>query len=191
MSDTLEAGADAESTRMLPDWLPPTAVVAMLALALWILHGELQALRWRDIAGALGSVPPGALLAAAGATTASYLLLGGYDRLALRYVGRSVPWARSALVAFIAFAFAHNLGASALTATAVRVRLYASHGLSALEAATVSGFCSLTAGLGLVTLIGGALLLQPAEGANVLHLQRGWVVALGCSALLLVVAYLL
>jgi phosphatidylglycerol lysyltransferase len=191
MNGDTEGESDAGSARLLPAWLGPTAVVLVLAIALWALHGELRSLHWRQIAGALGSVPRTSLLAAFAATCASYLLLGGYDRLGLRYIGRKVPIGRSMLASFIAYAFAHNLGASALTATAARVRLYGANGLSAVEAATVSAFCSLTSGLSIGTLIGLSLLLQPAQGASELHTHRWWAATIGGTALSLVAAYLL
>jgi phosphatidylglycerol lysyltransferase len=187
MNDGTEGG---DSTRAFPAWFGPAAALLALALALWALHGELRGLHLTGIVDAVRAVPTAAVLAAAGAAALSYLLLCGYDRLGLRYVGRRVPLGRSMLTSFIAYAFAHNLGASALTATAVRVRLYAAHGLSAVEAATVSGFCSLTSGLSLATLIGLSLLLQPARGASELHTHRWWATTMGATAVLLVLAYL-
>jgi uncharacterized membrane protein YbhN (UPF0104 family) len=71
-------------------------------------------------------------------TAASYWLLGFYDVLALRYLGKLVPYGRTLFTSFIAYAFGHNFGIAAFTGGAVRYRLYSSAGLSAADVATVS-----------------------------------------------------
>ena len=89
-------------------------------------------------------------------TALSYWLLGFYDVLALRYLGKAVSYGRTALTAFIAYSFGHNFGIAAFTGAAVRYRLYSSAGLSAADVATVAGFCGVTTAIGLAALAAGA-----------------------------------
>jgi len=72
-----------------------------------------------------------------------------------------VAYPRVLMTSFIANAFGHNLGLAAFTGGAVRFRMYASAGLTAIDVATVQGFCSLTIGIGLATLGGLSLTLEP------------------------------
>ena len=68
-------------------------------------------------------------------TAASYWLLGFYDVLALRYLGKIVAYARTLFTSFIAYAFGHNFGIASLTGGAVRYRLYSAAGLNAADVA--------------------------------------------------------
>ena len=134
-------------------WAKPLAALALLALAARWLHHELVALDWHAVLASARAVPGHSLLAAATVTALSYWILGLYDVLGLRYAGKQVVYPRALFVSFIANAFAHNLGLASLTGAAIRFRLYAASGLTALDIATVSTFCALTTGLGLATIM--------------------------------------
>ena len=147
-------------------------------------------LHLRTILAAAAATPAAGIWAAVLLTAASYLLLSHFDTLAVRYAGRSVRYARTLFVGFLANAFGHNLSLPALTAAAIRLRLYSAAGLTAMDVAKVSAFASLTSGLGIATLIGLSLLVAPGPAALVLHVHVGWAVAAGVFAVLLVLGYL-
>src|SRR5512140_3210560 len=98
--------------------------VAVLAAAGWALTRELSGFSFRDVEAGLGAIPRRWLLLAALATAADYLLLSGYDLLALRYVQRTLPVGRVVFTSFIAYAFGNNVGFALLSSSSVRVRLY-------------------------------------------------------------------
>ena len=85
-------------------------------------------------------------------TVTSYLLLTLYDFLALRMIGKPLPWRTAALASFTSYAVSHNLGFSVLSGGSVRYRAYKREGLSWRETAIIMGASgtALTAGLGLV-----------------------------------------
>lgn len=170
-------------------WIGPLASLLVFAVVAFVLHRELAHLHKREILEELRFTPRAHVLIAFAFTTASYWLLGFYDFLALRYLGKAVAYSRSLLTSFIANAFGHNLGLAAFTGAAVRFRLYASAGLTAIDVATVQGFCSLTIGIGLATLGGLSLTLEPAHTAAVLHLHPRWAMSVGIMLLLSVGAY--
>jgi uncharacterized membrane protein YbhN (UPF0104 family) len=147
--------------------LPVAVGVGLFVAALAVLHRTLGEFRGHQILAELRAVPASALAAAAALTAASYLLLTGYDWLALRHVGRSLPYRRAALTALAAYAVGHNMGVAALSGGAIRFRLYAAAGLEAAEITTVIAFCSLTFALGSTTLLATSLLLE-ADRAGVL-----------------------
>lgn len=113
----------------------------------------------------------------------SYLLLTGFDWLALSYVGRPLPYSRVALASFTALSLGHNIGFAALSSGAVRYRFYTQWGLSSVEVAKMIVFCGLTVGLGLITLGSVALIAMPALSGRVLGIGAGMsqLVGAGCS----------
>jgi phosphatidylglycerol lysyltransferase len=170
-------------------WIGPLASLLVFGVVAFVLHRELAHLHTREILEELRQTPRTHVLIAFAFTTASYWLLGFYDLLGLRYLGKAVAYPRALLTSFIANAFGHNLGLAAFTGGAVRFRLYASAGLTAIDVATVQGFCSLTIGIGLATLGGLSLTLEPAHTAAVLHLHPRWAMLVGIMLLSSVGAY--
>lgn len=154
-----------------------------------VVHRELAAHSLKDIALALRSIPPDSILAAALLTAASYALLTLYDYLGILYVRRQAIYPRVALTSFIAYAFGHNLGVAAFTATAIRYRMYSAMGLSTLDVATVVSFCAMTTAVGL-SLVGGSALILATPGTTALHLGHAWSQLTGWLLLGAVAAYL-
>lgn len=121
----------------------------------------------------------------------SYLCLGGFDALAVRYVGKPLLLRQTSLASFTALSIGHNVGLSALSSGAVRYRFYRRWGLTGEDIAKVIVFCGVTVGLGLGTLAGLALLLQPRDAADLLGLERPARLATGLLCLAGPAAYLL
>lgn len=162
----------------------PLVPVALLVLAAWALHRELIHFSYRDVRRAWDALPAWRIALAFGITAASYLLLTLYDVLALRYVRRRLPYPRVALTSFLAYAFGHNVGLSALSGGAIRLRLYSSSGLSAAEVTRVVAFCSVTFWVGVLAAGGPALLAAPAHLGVPLPLGAHALGALFCAAAL-------
>jgi phosphatidylglycerol lysyltransferase len=101
-------------------------------------------------------------------TAANYLVLTGYDALALRYIHHALPYRHIALASFIGYAFSNNL--SLLAGGAARLRLYPAWGVSAGEVSKVVAFCTLTFCLGLFASGGVVLLVKPLALPAALHL---------------------
>ena len=170
-------------------WIGPLASLLVFTVVALVLRRELAHLHTREILEELRQTPRLHVVIAFGFTAASYWLLGFYDFLGLRYIGKAVVYPRVLMTSFIANAFGHNLGLAAFTGGAVRFRMYASAGLTAIDVATVQGFCSLTIGIGLATLGGLSLTLEPTHTAAVLHLHPRWAMLVGIMLLSGVGAY--
>jgi len=171
-------------------WLLPALTLAIFAAVLLVIHRELAHFHLRDVLTHLRATPPTAVLAAIGCTVSSYLILATFDILGLSYVGKPLPYGRVAFTSFIAYAIGHNLGAAALTAGAVRYRLYSTARLTGVEVAALQGFCSLTTSLGLATLIGVSLLTASHQGASALHLMQPGSGIVGAALLVSVAAFI-
>ncbi|HXT52274.1 MAG TPA: bifunctional lysylphosphatidylglycerol flippase/synthetase MprF [Thermoanaerobaculia bacterium] len=145
--------------------------LACFLAALWLLHRELAAYHYRDVAAALAALPPWHVVLALLGTAASYALLTMQDTLALVYLRRPLAYRRTALASFLGQALSHSAGHSLLSGGSVRYRLYSAWGLSTYEATAVVGFCEAAQWLGWATLGGLAFLLAPPQAvAGMPHL---------------------
>ncbi len=178
------------SQRQILHRLVPVLALLAVGAALWLLHRELGAYRLAEIRRSLQAVPTSQLLTALGLTGVSYTLLTGYDTLALRYLGRPLPYWRTALASFLGYVFSHNLGLSVLGGAMPRSRLYSSWGLSAVDIATLVGFVGLTFWLGVLGIGGVALVVAPRALSASLHLPASVCVGLGVAFVAVPVAYL-
>ncbi len=170
-------------------WVGPIAALLVFAAVVLILHHQLAHLHVRNVFAHLHAIPQRQVLAALGFTAASYWLLSNYDVLALAYLRRTIPYPRILFTSFIAYSFGHTLGFSAFTGAAIRFRLYATAGVSAIDVATISAFCSLSLGIGLATIAGLSLYLSPTHAAQILHLHHNWSLVAGTVLLGAVAAY--
>jgi uncharacterized membrane protein YbhN (UPF0104 family) len=89
--------------RFLP-YLGGIAALVLFAGALVILHSHAQAYRPSEVRRALRTLQAWQPFAALGLAAASYLLLTLYDVLALRHVGRTLPYRHIALASFTGYA---------------------------------------------------------------------------------------
>jgi len=169
----------------------PWSGLLLFMVALWVLHKELKAYHYQDILHSIEVLPGHRLYVGFGLTLLSYLIMSGYDILALRYIQYRLPYRKIAFTSFIGYAFSNNFGLSMLAGGSVRYRLYSAWGLSAEEITKVVAFCSLTLWLGFVTLGGIVFLLEPIMIPEVLRLPFASVRPVGILFLLLLGGYFL
>jgi phosphatidylglycerol lysyltransferase len=185
------AHARAELAEQWRGWLLPGISLLIFTGVFFVLHRQLAQFRLSGILMHLRAIPSPALAGAVLLTAVSYWLLGFYDVLALRYLGRHVSYARTVFTSFIAYSFGHNFGIAAFTGAAVRYRLYSSVGLSAADVATIAAFCAVTTAIGLGLLAGVSFVTTPYEAAHALHLHSNFVFGLGLMLIMLVALYAL
>ncbi len=170
----VQADAPAVSTRFdlkkLTRIIGVVFTLGIFCLALWVLNRTLGDISISEVLQQFRELPVSAIVLSLGATTLGYLVLTGYDVLALNYVRHRLPYRRTALASFIAYALANNLGFSLLTGTSVRYRIYTPAGLSALEIAGVSTICAATFAVGTIVVLAILLLAGPAEFAAALDI---------------------
>ncbi|ANY80200.1 hypothetical protein BB934_19850 [Microvirga ossetica] len=164
---------------------------AAIGLAAFLLYRTLGRYSLDQLVEAVSAVPVPRLLGAAGFAAASYLCLTCFDYLALRYVGKPLPYPKAALASFTALSLGHNIGLAALSSGAVRYRFYSRWGLSTGEVAKVIVFCGITVGLGLLVLGGAALLLRSGLAVEITGLSLPIVIILGIGCLTVPAIYLI
>ena len=142
--------------------------LCLLALALWVLRSELK--EYDKILEELRRLAAchGALAWALAMTVLAYLVLTGYDLLAMVWIGHRLGVGRTAFTAFLAYVFSNNIGMSVVGASAIRLRMYPRWGLSVMEVVKIVAFVAFTFWLGLLNIAGLTFLVQPIQ------LPHGW-----------------
>ena len=170
--------------------LTPLLSVALFAAAGWALHGALQGHAIDDVAAHLDTLSVRQIAAAIVLTLASYVVLTGYEALAMRHVGCRLPYRKVALGSFVSYVFAHNIGVSLLTGGTVRYRIYSAEGVSSVDIAVITLLCTINFALGSTLIMGVALLVEPSPMLSGLGLPVPVLRTAGAACLLAVLAYL-
>src|SRR5580700_9999575 len=173
--------------RFLP-YIGGMAALLLFAAALVILHSHAQASRPSEVRRALRALQAWQPFAALGLAAASYVLLTFYDVLALRHIGRTLPYRRVALASFTGYAFSHALGFASVIGPSVRYRIYTPMGLSAGEVGETSAFVVVTFMTGIIAVFPLVALLDPSS-LETLGISRLAGIAIGTLGLLLMAGY--
>ncbi|KQM30112.1 bifunctional lysylphosphatidylglycerol flippase/synthetase MprF [Sphingomonas sp. Leaf10] len=166
-------------------------VLALIGLGFAALEHLTQEVRFADVRAAMHALSPHRIVLALLATAGSYLALTFYDLLALRVIGRPLPWRTAALASFTSYTLSHNLGLALLTGGSARYRIYTAAGLDGPDVARIVAIASGTFWAGVVSVTGAALLLHhgPLDLVG-LKLSAGQVALAGWSIAALAVGSL-
>ncbi len=138
----------------------PILVVCIFIGASWFLYRELRQYHYRDIKQAISAIPNWRLLAALGMTVVNYIVLIGYDYLAVRAIKHPLPLGKISLASFTGFVTSYNFGAL-LGGTSVRYRLYSAWGLSAVEILQLVITMGITFWVGAFALASAVFIVRP------------------------------
>ena len=94
-------------------------------------------------------------------TIASYWVLSGYDWMALRYLGRQLPYMTVVLATFCSCAISYTVGVNLLSGGSVRYRIYVGAGLSVGDVVRITLFGMIAFSVGTSVVAAMALCLQP------------------------------
>ncbi|MEE2935666.1 MAG: lysylphosphatidylglycerol synthase domain-containing protein [Planctomycetota bacterium] len=167
----------------------PALAGVLFLLAIRLLVNEAQSITWEEFMAGLTGVPPIYLAFAALLIALNYGLLISYDLLALRYLCRSLPLRRVAMVSFLGYSLGNNLG-TLLAATPIRFRFYTRWGLSPSQIVVMISILGLTFWSGLWFLGGTVLVLVPVDLPDQVSLPFG-TRTLGIILLSLAIGYLM
>lgn len=167
----------------------PLVGIALFVLALVVLHRELAPYDFREITRGIRALPATNLLVGLGLTTVSFVVLSASEALAVRWVDGRLGYPRVAFTSFVGHAFSQALGAPLVTGAPVRYRLYSAWDLSTDQIARIGVFHATTTVLGLLTVMGGALLLLPAGGPSRVPVPAWALRAAGLGSVGVVVGY--
>jgi uncharacterized membrane protein YbhN (UPF0104 family) len=117
---------------------------------------------WQQIWDGLAAVPPSQLALALLVTAINFVILTGYDWIAIQYLRKKLPWRKIMVGAVVGYAFS-NLFGWILGGTSVRYRLYTRWGFELIEVIAFISILSITFWLGMFLLAGFALVSLPVH----------------------------
>jgi phosphatidylglycerol lysyltransferase len=175
----------ASSTRRIAG---PASALAAGVLLLVVLQSVSRGLDYQGVIHALRATPRALVFISIALTVLSYLALVARDLCALSYVGVTVSTSAVLLASFCGSALGNAAGFRALTADAVRDRVYGAAGVRPEQTARVILFSNAAFGIGLgVFMAGAAMLAGPAMG-RILPIPPVWLRCEGAALLLAILA---
>lgn len=149
---------------ILKPYRTPISVIIVTGLAVLgflALSHLLRDVHLHDVRSALAALPADRVGLALLFTACSYAALTLYDVLALRAIGRPLPYRTAALASFTSYTLSHNLGLALLTGGSARYRAYSAAGLGMGDVARVVAIASFTFWAGVFSLAGVMLTVRP------------------------------
>jgi uncharacterized membrane protein YbhN (UPF0104 family) len=155
-----------QTAKRLLKYLPPVLGLLVLAGIIAGLHHELRRIGLHDVTAALAATPRRQIVHALECLDGSLLVMCAYDVPGVLFARRlegakPLAWRRVALASFCAYALSHVVGAPALSAAAIRLRLYTQWGITPSGAARIMALSASQFTLGFLSLLGGILVLAP------------------------------
>lgn len=170
-------------------FIGPAIIVALTLAAIALLIRELQKHRLADIHVSLAQIPWPSLWLSFALMILNYLILVGYDGLALRAIRKRLSLARTMLVSFVGCVISYNFGAL-LGGSSARFRFYSLWGFSLGDMLRLVTMLALTFWVGAFGLAGILFLLQPIPLPDAFHLPVANIHVLGVLLLLCAAGYL-
>jgi uncharacterized membrane protein YbhN (UPF0104 family) len=177
-------------TSSLVDRLAIAMTIAIFCAAIVVLFREFATVSPLEVLASLAGLPSRQIFAAVALMAASYLLLTGYDFLALRYVNHRLRFRDVLFASFTAFAFSNSIGFQLFSGGSMRYRIYSGLGLDVVKISEIIAFCTFTYALGVVTVGSFVALLNPIDVAALLHLPEPLISAVGAALLAFSLGYL-
>ena len=131
--------------------------------AVWLITKEVRAVGIAEIITVFAKTPVWIMGVMLMITVADYLVLSGYDVLALRYIGRHLPYGKIAEAAGIGFALSNTTGHVYAAGGAVRYLFYVPEGITKSEVLKIVIFETLTVFIGMATAYVAAVGMMPFE----------------------------
>ncbi|MDR3363289.1 MAG: lysylphosphatidylglycerol synthetase family protein [Desulfovibrio sp.] len=141
-------------------YLGPVLIAAIFVLAVYLLYHKLKAYSIAQIRESMQQISYTRIAASMALTVINYMILVGYDWLALKAIRKTLPLPRVGLVSFVGQAVSYNFGAL-LGGTTVRYRFYSAWGFSVTEVVRLVLMLAVTFWVGALGLCGLIFMIAP------------------------------
>jgi glycosyltransferase 2 family protein len=168
------------------------ASACLFAVALGVLYFVMDGLDANEVRAAFSRASLHQIWMALFFTAVSYLMLTGYDWIALREVTTlNIRYRIAALASFTSYAVSFTLGFPLLTAATVRYWIYSSVGLGAKAIASLTLIAGVTFWLGMGVVLGSVMIAAPTATATFTRLPLSMNILIGAGVCAAVGFYLL
>lgn len=137
-------------------------VLLIFVFAIWLLYQKLQAYSLVEIRQSIEQIPISSIVLSLFFMILNYVILMGYDWLALKAIKKQLAFRKISLVSFVGSVISVNFGAL-LGGSAVRYRLYSLWGFSPFEIIRLVVMVGFTFWVGAMGLAGVLFILVPLE----------------------------
>ena len=141
-------------------YLGSVLITAVFLLAVYLLYHKLKSYSIAQIRDSISQISHGRILFSMLLMVANYIILVGYDWLALKAIHKNLPLPRVGLVSFVGQAVSYNFGAL-LGGTSVRYRFYSAWGFSLTEIVRLVLMLAVTFWVGALGLCGLIFIVSP------------------------------
>jgi len=176
--------------RGLKTLLGAAASLSLVGLSLYVLSRTLAKIDIWQLRAAIESTSSWQIAAGLGFTALSYLILTGYDALALHQLKLKVPYRTTALGSFASYAVSFTLGFPIVTGGTVRYYIYSRAGVRAGKIASLTVVAGVTFWLGMAVVIGLGLIIEAEPLSAINHFAVNFNRLFGVGVLTAVLAYL-
>jgi len=175
----------------LKTYLGIAGSVAIAGLAAYVLYTTFQRISFADVLANVRATPAATLWLAAACAAGAFTVLAAYEVAVVRYVKHGIGRSKPVITALIAFPLGHAVGQTLLSGSALRYRMYAPAGFSAMEVGATVLLCGLPYMLAFGLLLDLSLVLGAEALAPLFRISSDWLFALGCLGLVKDAGYLL
>ncbi len=162
-----EAEARDKKRRALRNRLGAGASLLLVAIAFFVLSRTLAHLDIKELRAAFADTSLRRILIGLVFTAGSYLMLTGYDAIALKQLKLKLPYRTTALGSFASYAVSFTLGFPIFTGGTVRYWIYSRAGVKPGKIASLTVVAGVTFWLGMAVVIGFGLLVKAAPLAEI------------------------
>lgn len=138
------------------------AVVLIFSFAIYLLYNKLQAYSFKEIKNAVHEISPFSLALSLVFMVVNFVILMGYDWLALKAIKKKLALARIGLVSFVGAVVSLNFGAL-LGGSTIRYRLYSAWGFTPIDIIRLVLMLAVTFWVGAMGLAGALFIFVPLE----------------------------
>lgn len=139
-----------------------TTVFGIIAFCLWIVRAKLKHITWSQIVESVENIPPSQILLAIMITALNFVVLTGYDWIAVTYLKKKLSISKIMVGAVVGYAFSNVVGWM-LGGTAVRYRMYRRWGFSFMDIVAFISLLTVTFWMGMFLLAGIAFVMLPVQ----------------------------
>jgi uncharacterized membrane protein YbhN (UPF0104 family) len=175
----------------LKTYLGIAGSVVIAGLAAYVLYTTFQRISFGDVLANVRATPAGTLWLAAACAAGAFSVLAAYEVVVVRYVKHCIGRSKPVITALIAFPLGHAVGQALLSGSALRYRMYAPAGFSAMEVGATVLLCGLPYVLAFGLLLDLALVFGADALAPLFRISSEWLFVLGCVGLAKDAGYLL
>ncbi|MBN8599972.1 MAG: UPF0104 family protein [Planctomycetes bacterium] len=163
-----DVGSQDEVQKLHQAWRLPleiakyTTVFGIIAFCLWIVRAKLKHITWAQIVESVENIPPSQILLAIMITALNFVVLTGYDWIAVTYLKKKLSISKIMVGAVVGYAFSNVVGWM-LGGTAVRYRMYRRWGFSFMDIVAFISLLTVTFWMGMFLLAGIAFVMLPVQ----------------------------